>query len=473
MQKLETELWNHAMVEAGHAAYTDRFHELARLVPYLVTPEKKRVKRYIYGLAPQIRGMVAATEPKTIQKVVQIAFTLTDEAIRNGSIKKNPEKRGNGGEPRHLAKDCRVMPRNVNPVNARNLTTTRGACYECEATDHFKAACPRNNGNQARGRAFMLGAEEARQDPNIITGYYRRFIENFSKIAKSLTVLTQKSKTYDWGEEQENVFQTLKDKLCNALVLALPDGPKDFVLYCDASGLGLGCVLMQRGKVIAYASRQLKIHKRNYTTHDLELGAVVFALKIWTQLFSDYDCEIRYHLDKENVVANALSRKERVKPKRVRDMNMTLQSSIKCLSGTLIRLGRVWTSLHLLDNLCAYDCYVNIMWLPYCKCSSAGRLLGAYNLGVAIPKALVHAGDMTSGDARSWYMISGDAKSWVVIVLHIFTVILHNCPLFEILAHRLGFLQTYELTNIIVDVFKYHFQVKRMIFKVEMCDSRL
>ncbi|GKC25060.1 reverse transcriptase domain-containing protein [Tanacetum coccineum] len=166
--------------------------------------------------------------------------------------------------------------------------------------------------------------------------YYRRFIKNFSKIAKSLTILTQKSKTFDWGEEQERAFQTLKDKLCNAPVLALPDGPEDFVVYCDASGLGLGCVLMQRGKVIAYASRQLKIHEKNYTTHDLELGAVVFALKIWRhylygtkKLFSDYDCEIRYHPGKANVVADALSRKERVKPKRVRAMNMTLQSSIK------------------------------------------------------------------------------------------------------------------------------------------------
>ncbi|GJR85771.1 putative reverse transcriptase domain-containing protein [Tanacetum coccineum] len=99
-------------------------------------------------------------------------------------------------------------------------------------------------------------------------------------IVKSLTILTQKCKTFDWGEEQELAFQTLKDKLCNTPVLALPDGPEDFVVYCDASGLGLGCVLMQRGKVIAYASRQLKIHEKNYTTHDLELGAVVFALKI-------------------------------------------------------------------------------------------------------------------------------------------------------------------------------------------------
>ncbi|GJW17284.1 hypothetical protein Tco_0024720 [Tanacetum coccineum] len=97
MQKLETELWNHTMVGAGHAMYTDRFHKLARLVPPLVTPENKRNERYAYGLASQIRGMVAAMEPTTIQKVVQIAGTLTDEAIRNGSIKKNPEKRGNRG----------------------------------------------------------------------------------------------------------------------------------------------------------------------------------------------------------------------------------------------------------------------------------------------------------------------------------------------------------------------------------------
>ncbi|GJS70498.1 reverse transcriptase domain-containing protein [Tanacetum coccineum] len=98
MQKLETELWNHAMVRAGHAAYTDRFHELARLVPHLVTSKSRKIKRYIYGLAPYIRGMVAAMEPKTIQKDVQISGALTDEAVRNGSIKK-VGKRGNVGEP--------------------------------------------------------------------------------------------------------------------------------------------------------------------------------------------------------------------------------------------------------------------------------------------------------------------------------------------------------------------------------------
>ncbi|GKC33847.1 putative reverse transcriptase domain-containing protein [Tanacetum coccineum] len=124
-------------------------------------------------------------------------------------------------------------------------------------------------------------------------------------------------KTPSEGEEQEKAFQTLKDKLCDAPVLALPDGPEDFVVYCDASGLGSGYVLTQKGKVIAYASRQLKIHEKNYTTHDLELGAVLFVLMIWRHylygtksLFSDYDCEIRYHLGKANVVADALSRKD-------------------------------------------------------------------------------------------------------------------------------------------------------------------
>ncbi|GKA71364.1 putative reverse transcriptase domain-containing protein [Tanacetum coccineum] len=113
-----------------------------------------------------------------------------------------------------------------------------------------------------------------------LAGYYRRFIEGFSKIAKPLTKLTQKNKNYIWGEEQESAFQLLKQKLCEAPILALPEGNDDFVIYCDASLQGLGAVLMQREKVIAYASRQLKPHEENYTTHDLELGAVVFALKI-------------------------------------------------------------------------------------------------------------------------------------------------------------------------------------------------
>nr|GEZ95418.1 reverse transcriptase domain-containing protein [Tanacetum cinerariifolium]GFA07913.1 reverse transcriptase domain-containing protein [Tanacetum cinerariifolium] len=482
MQKLETELWNHAMVKARHAAYTGRFHELARLVPHLLTPESRKIERYVYGLAPHVRGMVAATKPKTIQKAVQIFGALTDETVRNGSIKK-VEKKETWGNLARIKMDCRGVPRNVNHVNARNLTIR--ACYECGSTDHVRSACPRlnraqgpggnhpnqvaaNNGGQCRGnqgfryeieiasgqlveidkvikgckleieglvfdidlipfghRSFdviigmdwlsnhkaeiichekvvriplldgkvliVLGekpkekirqlksskAKEKEQEEIVVvtdfleffskidlrSGYhqlrvheddipktafrthYRHFeftvtpfgltnaptefmdlmnrvykpyldkflimfiddiliysktreeyVEHISKIEAAKNWKAPRTSTE--GEKQELAFQTLKDKLCNAPVLAIPDGPKDFVVYYDASRIGIGCVLMQRSKVIAYAS-------------------------------SDYDCEIRYHPGKANVVADALSRKERVKPKRVRAMNMTLQSSIK------------------------------------------------------------------------------------------------------------------------------------------------
>ncbi|GKE45754.1 putative reverse transcriptase domain-containing protein [Tanacetum coccineum] len=318
--------------------------------------------------------MVAATEPKTIQKAMQIAGTLTDEALRNGSIKKNHEKRGNRGEPtrdRNVRDDNKrtrtgnVFATTTNPVR-REYTDLRFGYHQLRVYEddipkivcrtryvHFEfivipfgltnAPATQEEHEMHLGLVLeflkkekldrihvdpsKMEAVENWKAPRTLSkirsflglaGYYHRFIEDFSKIAKPLTLLTQKT---------------------------LPDGPEDFVVYCDASGLGLGCVLMQRGKVIAYASRQLKIHEKNYTTHDLELGAVVFALKIWRhylygtksviytdhkslwhifsqkelnmrqrhwiELFSDYDYEICYHPGKASVVADALSRKER------------------------------------------------------------------------------------------------------------------------------------------------------------------
>ncbi|GKB02183.1 putative reverse transcriptase domain-containing protein [Tanacetum coccineum] len=332
VMKLETKFWNHAMVGVGHATYTDRFNELSRLVSHLVTPENKRIKRYIYGLSPQIRGMVAATEPEIIHRAIQKAGTLTDEAVRNGFMKKKPSERGN---------------RMVNPVNARNLTAAPGACYECREIDHFKAACPRLNqaqrpgGNRPNQVVANNGGPSVEQtitrhvegiDDGSKGGSRTEYHDGYEiEIASGQLVEIDKvirgckleieghmfdinlipfgSGSFDviigmdWlsnhkaeiiCHEKEKAFETLKDKLCNEPVLALPDGLEDFVVYCDASCLGLGCVLMQRGK------------------H-----------------FSNYDCEIRYHLGKENVVADALSRKKRIKPRRIRAMNMTLQSSIK------------------------------------------------------------------------------------------------------------------------------------------------
>ncbi|WVZ79126.1 hypothetical protein U9M48_026740 [Paspalum notatum var. saurae] len=176
-----------------------------------------------------------------------------------------------------------------------------------------------------------------------LAGYYRRFIKDFSKIAKPMTSLTKKNAKFVWGPKCEEGFQELKKLLTTAPVLAQPDVTKPFDVYCDASGQGLGCVLMQEGRVIAYASRQLRKHETNYPTHDLELAAVVHALKIWRhyllgntchiytdhkslkyiftqpelnmrqrrwlELIKDYDLEIHYHPGKANVVADALSRR--------------------------------------------------------------------------------------------------------------------------------------------------------------------
>ncbi|GKA56697.1 putative reverse transcriptase domain-containing protein, partial [Tanacetum coccineum] len=121
-----------------------------------------------------------------------------------------------------------------------------------------------------------------------LAGYYRRFIEGFLKIAKPMTKLTQKKVKFEWGDKQEAAFQLLKKKLCSAPILALPEGSEDFIAYCDASKKGLGAVLMQREK------KELNMRQRR-----------------WLELLSDYDCDIRYHPGKANVIADALSRKER------------------------------------------------------------------------------------------------------------------------------------------------------------------
>ncbi|GJW79228.1 putative reverse transcriptase domain-containing protein, partial [Tanacetum coccineum] len=360
MQKLETKLWNHVMVRASHAAYTNRFHELARLVPHLVTPESRKIERYMYGLAPQdmwdggsngakdyAEGCAyypGAEEARQDPNIVTGTFTLNNHfattlfdsgadysfvsttfipllGIEPSDLGFRYEIEIASGQlveidkVHYLDKLSDSVLKTYLKTNSTSKTQERGACRTLKFLRHVI------NGNRIHVDSSKIEA-----------------VKNW----KAPRTPSEKCKTFDWGEEQVNAFQTLKDKLCNALVLALPDGPEDFM---------------------------------NYTTHDLELGAVVFALKIWRhylygtksviytnhkslqhifsqielnmrqrrwiKLFSDYDYDIRYHPGKANVVADAL---------KAADESVGLQKGLDEMiehrsDGTLYYLDRIWIPL--------------------------------------------------------------------------------------------------------------------------------
>ncbi|GJU67097.1 putative reverse transcriptase domain-containing protein [Tanacetum coccineum] len=313
--------------------YCPRTEELATLCPTMVPDSKKMMEVFIEGLP------------------------------RSGSTSDQ---------------DCK----NKGPPTGSNLLPVTVTCHACGEKGHYANQCRKTNNNNAQGRAYMLRDRNAHQDPNVVTVMekksdekrledilvVREFLEVFPEDLPGLPPVHQvefqidKNKKYIWGEDQESAFKLLKQKLCEAPILALPEGNDDFIFYYDASHQGLGAVLMQREKVIAYASRQLNYNEENYTTHDLELGAVVFALKIWRhylydtkctvftdhkslqhildqkelsmrqrrwlELLADYDYEIRYYPGKANVVADALSRKERIKPLRVRSLVMNIHPNL-------------------------------------------------------------------------------------------------------------------------------------------------
>ncbi|GJV79159.1 putative reverse transcriptase domain-containing protein [Tanacetum coccineum] len=234
-----------------------------------------------------------------------------------------------------------------------------------------------------------------------LVGYYRRFIKGFSKIAKPMTKLTQKNVKFDWSEKAKAAFKLLKQKLCSTPILALPKGSENFVVYCDASRKGLGAVLMQREKVIAYASRQLKIHEKNYTTHDLELGAVVFALKMWRhylygtkcvvftdhkslqhildqkelnmrqrrwlELLSDYDCEIRYHPGKANVILEAQVEARKEENYGTEDLCGMIKKLEQRTDGTLCLNGRSWIPCRVKDEYQKSSCLLVQPVIPVWK----------------------------------------------------------------------------------------------------------
>jgi hypothetical protein len=206
-----------------------------------------------------------------------------------------------------------------------------------------------------------------------LAGYYRRFIPDFSKLVKPITSLLKNDVKFNWSSKCNEAFEQLKTLLTTAPVLAQPDITKPFDVYCDASGSGLGCVLMQEGRVIAYASRQLRRHEEHYPTHDLELAAVVHALKIWRhyllgnvchiytdhkslkyiftqselnmrqrrwlELIKDYELEIHYHTGKANVVADALSRKVSCHCLIVKTSDNTLCQEMEKLNLGIVQQG--------------------------------------------------------------------------------------------------------------------------------------
>jgi hypothetical protein len=206
-----------------------------------------------------------------------------------------------------------------------------------------------------------------------LAGYYRRFIPDFSRIAKPMTELLKKGVKFSWNQKCDDAFHILRDHLTTTPVLAQPDVSKPFDIYCDASGTGLGCVLMQDHRVIVYASRALRVHKQNYPTHDLELAAVIHALKIWRhhlmgakchiytdhkslkyiftqsdlnmrqrrwlELIKDCDLEVHYHPGKANVVADALSRKAHCSCLSVEAFNETLCWEMRKLNLEIIPQG--------------------------------------------------------------------------------------------------------------------------------------
>ncbi|KAK1692751.1 hypothetical protein QYE76_009448 [Lolium multiflorum] len=290
------------------------------------------------SIAPtQVEGSPQETTSPRCRIHVRVIRTGVEETPgQEDNNNNNNNSNFNRAPPRAPNHNSNTAPRtgsNAVPITPKDKSTYN--CYECGVAGHFSYECPKklaktaantsgpaqqqrrvttnkkfapNNPNNRNGRLYHMNAEEAQEAPDVVLG--------FSSIARPMTQLLKKDRKFEWTDKCEESFQQLKLRLTTAPILVMPDITKPFDVYCDASKIGLGCVLMQEGKVISYLSRQLKQHEQNYPTHDLELAAVVLALKKelnmrqrrWIELIKDYDMEIHYHPGKANVVADALSR---------------------------------------------------------------------------------------------------------------------------------------------------------------------
>ncbi|GKA10279.1 putative reverse transcriptase domain-containing protein [Tanacetum coccineum] len=208
VHKLESEFWNHKMVGSDIDGYTARFHELAKLVPHMVTPGSQRVNRYIRGLAPEIKPYVTSSKPATIQDAISMANRLTTDGIKDGLFK----KKENAGNKRRSNDQNRNQGR-----DDRNKRQRTGGNFTLTVLE------------QGQGQ---LNSEGIHVDPSKIE------VVKIWKPLKTPTEIRSKTKSSSGGDEQENAFQTLKDMLCDAPILALPKGTDDFVVYCDASNQG-------------------------------------------------------------------------------------------------------------------------------------------------------------------------------------------------------------------------------------------
>nr|GEV15725.1 putative reverse transcriptase domain-containing protein [Tanacetum cinerariifolium] len=407
IKKLEIELWNLKVKGNDVPSYTEHFQELTLICTKFVANKTKKIDKYIDEIPDNIYGSVKASKPKTLDETIELANDLMDPKLRtyaerqtNNKRKADDSFRNNHG---NFARDCRSSG-NTNIANAQrdNRENPKGnGCFECGAPRHFMRDCPKlknkdgeidesNDGreswltiiscskaqeNMAKGCQIFLAQISAKKEEDKSEGkqlkdekkehkeHLKAIFELLKKEELGIHVDPAKIESIkDWASPkiptEIRQFLGLAGYYQSAPILALPEGSKDFVVHCDASHKGLGVVLMQREKVITYASRQLQVYEKNHTTHDLELGSVVFALKIWRhylygtkctmftdhkslqhildqkelnmrqqrwlEFLSDYDYDIRYHPGKANVVADTLSRKERIGPLRVRALVMTI-----------------------------------------------------------------------------------------------------------------------------------------------------